>query len=92
MEQDALQSRIFIPYSIFITLAFENISGLLMRWFYESCFHKSQVFLTKFAACLDFLKTDFCLRLKSQNVLKNDKVTYLFIFYQKSLRTSFRKQ
>ena len=73
MEQDALQSRIFIPY-IFTTLAFENISGLLMRWFYESCFHKSQVFLTKFAACLDFLKTDFCLRLKSQNQFK---ITFL---------------
>ena len=42
MEQDALQSRIFIPY-IFTTLAFENISGLLMRWFYESCFHKSVI-------------------------------------------------
>ena len=32
--------------------------------FIRSCFHKSQICFTKFAACFDPLKTDFCLRIK----------------------------
>ena len=32
--------------------------------FIRSCFHKSQICFTKFAACFDLPKTDFCLRNK----------------------------